>query len=382
MLNNNQQPTNEQLERMPECILSSFVDLLKVQSHSTNEKRMTIYIWEKLRNKNYDVSIDHKGNIIVIKGKAKYYPCIVSHLDTVHYIVNDFRVKLYYKNGREYACSYNGKKQTGIGGDDKNGIYACLYFLEKLQNVKVVFFTQEEIGVIGSSGINHNFFKDVGYIIQLDRWGRKDFISSYFMADTISKEFEEKADPILAKFGYEHEDGLLTDSLNLFDSNIGVSCINVSCGYYRHHSDLEFIDLNEFWHSLKFTGELISELGEKKYKKFPGKKNYNKYDYSKYYSNYDYNYDTKHWYDCNKTKKIDSKKTLLEISDIEIMNGILIDLGINSYNITELDIENIKNRFFAATGENIKEDYLNELIIDSDAYNAPDVHSNDDFYDY
>ena len=119
-------------------------------------------------------------------------------------------------------------------------------------------------------------------------------------------------------------------------------------------------------------------LGEHKYKKYPGKKSYKNYNYD-----FDYNYDyrSKNWFNANKTKKFISAKAVTETSDIEIMNGILKDLGINSYNITQIDMDTIANKFFDATGENIKEDYLNELIIDSEAYNAPDTYSKDYLYD-
>ena len=61
MLSDNQQQTNEQLERMPSGILSGFVDLLKVQSHSNNEKRMIVYLWDKLKGKTIRVKCSHSG---------------------------------------------------------------------------------------------------------------------------------------------------------------------------------------------------------------------------------------------------------------------------------------------------------------------------------
>jgi hypothetical protein len=35
-------------------------------------------------------------------------------------------------------------KPTGIGGDDKCGVYACLELLKELPNLKAAFFVSEE----------------------------------------------------------------------------------------------------------------------------------------------------------------------------------------------------------------------------------------------
>lgn len=57
---------------------------------------------------------DGYGNIYVTKGKASSYPAIVSHVDTVHNIVKDYRV--YQQGDILFAFSSAKKKQVGIGG--------------------------------------------------------------------------------------------------------------------------------------------------------------------------------------------------------------------------------------------------------------------------
>jgi putative aminopeptidase FrvX len=272
---------------MPEKMVWDFVRLLRVQSSSDNEKRMVLYLASILKK----FEIDKYGNMLYTKGTAETYPCIVAHMDTVHSIIDTHNVGVFIKDGREYAQADDGKKSAGVGGDDKCGLYACLHMIRKFPNIKVVFFTQEETGCQGSNKIDHSFFEDVGYIIQLDRWGRSDFISKFWGGSSISDEYKAICDPVLAKYGYSHESGLITDSMKLFDNGVGVSCVNVSCGYYQHHSDNEFIDLNEFYHSLLFTEELIVALGEKKY---PHKKKTYVYNYAKHNR-----YDKANWPDYN-----------------------------------------------------------------------------------
>ena len=60
---------------------------------------------------------------------------------------------------------------TGIGGDDKCGIFIALELLRKLDNVKVGLFVSEETGCHGSSKCDINFLQDVGYVVQFDAPG-------------------------------------------------------------------------------------------------------------------------------------------------------------------------------------------------------------------
>lgn len=266
---NIQESRIEQMAKMPESILNRFKKLLFVQSSSNNEKRMVVYIINELKAMGLDYEIDAIGNILVVKGNAKVYPCIASHMDTVHRIHSSFEIRVNKKQDREIATAWSYKNQVGVGGDDKCGIFACLYMLRLFDNIKVAFFTQEEIGMPGSNEIDTKWFKDVGYIIQLDRWGRGDLICVNGGQSTVNKEFLRAAIVPINTHGYHEEEGLITDSINLWNNNIGISCVNVSCGYYQHHTSVESIDLNEFWNSLCFTKQLITELGEKSYPSSP-----------------------------------------------------------------------------------------------------------------
>lgn len=58
---------------------------------------------------------DSYGNIYVTKGEAKSYPCVVSHVDTVHSIVKGRRV--YQQNDILFCFSDDLKQQVGTGGE-------------------------------------------------------------------------------------------------------------------------------------------------------------------------------------------------------------------------------------------------------------------------
>jgi len=285
-----EQLLQEPMPDMPKSMQMDFFNTLRVQSSSHIEHAMVAHIIKFLHTNDMEYKIDHLGNILVTKGRCDggetFYPCIASHMDTVHSIYHDFSLKIKRKGKHQVALAHSHKKQVGIGGDDKCGVYACMHMLKKFDNIKAVFFTQEESGLIGSSGVDHKWFADVGYIIQLDRWGRGDFINKTYSGSTVSNEFMEKVDDILFHYGYAETTGLITDSINMHGDNIGVSCVNVSCGYYQHHTNQEIVNLNHYYNSLLFTEDIIKLLGEAEYKSYPSKR-YNSY--------YDDAYDWDSW---------------------------------------------------------------------------------------
>ena len=275
------------LNEMIELDYKELINLLYVQTTSDNEFMMYKYITDWLEDNGIDYYTDAVGNIIATKGtlnRDESYPCIAAHMDTVHEIYSDFTVyRNSYKDGNIKLFAKDGKKLAGIGGDDKNGIFAAFKMLEEFDVIKAVFFTKEEVGLIGSSNIDFDVFTDVGYVIQLDRWGKSDFINSYSGCKTVSDGYMKIAENILDGYGYEETEGLITDSINLFTNDVGISCVNVSCGYYQHHTVRESIDANELNNAIEFTKELIRALGNNRYEKdYEYEYNASKYDPSKY----------------------------------------------------------------------------------------------------
>ena len=189
---------------------NKLLPLLKVQTNSENEKLMVLYLDKELRKLKLPYTIDFAGNILVTKGKSKLYPCVVSNLDTVHYLVDNFELCTDIDD-KDTLFAISGKRRIGVGGDDKCGILACLYMLEILPTIKVVFFSGEESGCRGSRKINHRFFTDCMYIIQLDRRGKRDFIQTYWSKKTVSNEFSSEIGLVKKKYRYKNTTGTITD---------------------------------------------------------------------------------------------------------------------------------------------------------------------------
>ena len=112
-------------------------EVLRIPTVSSHEDLMISFIEKFCIENNLSYKKDHKNNLYVTKGNADYYPCVVSHMDTVHKDhlelikakVNLEIEEIVYKNEKR-LCAYNPIRNapTGIGGDDKCGVYICLKF--------------------------------------------------------------------------------------------------------------------------------------------------------------------------------------------------------------------------------------------------------------
>jgi len=189
-------------------------------------------------------------------------------MDTVHSFVSDFKIYRDIDDEDKYFAMSNGQK-VGVGGDDKCGIFACLYLLKTIPKIKVIFFSREEGGCKGSGGIDKGFFADCRYLIQLDRKGKRDFIQTFWGKKTISHEFSSEIGLIKKKYKYKNQIGTVTDLMKLWNNKVGVSCINLSCGYYQPHTNYEYISVSDLWHSVKFTEEIINTMQPKRYTSLP-----------------------------------------------------------------------------------------------------------------
>lgn len=239
------------------------MELLKklycIHSRSGAEKKMKKFIRKYAVERGVKVSYDNKGNMYIVKGEAKTYPCVVAHLDQVQdEHSKDFKV--IETEDILFGYSPSKRMQQGLGADDKNGIWIALKCLERFDVLKVAFFVQEEVGCRGSSGADMKFFKDCRFVIEPDRRGYADLITNISCANICSKEFEE--DCGADKFGFKAAHGLMTDVLELVEKGVGISCINVSCGYYNPHTDAEITVKKDLLNCLAFVEYAIANCAK------------------------------------------------------------------------------------------------------------------------
>ena len=242
-------------------------EILPIQSVSYKTTEMYMFLINKLKAMGIEYETEN-GNIYAVKNpyKADIMPCFVSHIDTVHAITDEIHILEFYE-GR-ILTGFNRKKmsQTGIGGDDKVGIYYCLRALEELDAVKVAFFRDEEVGCHGSKNANMDFFKNVSMVLQGDRKGNSDFVTKISGIELSDKTFQNDVESIVKTHGYSFcTFGGTTDVGQLRKNGITVPVVNISCGYFNPHSKDEYIDMVFVENGLEMYLEIAKTYGKEYY---------------------------------------------------------------------------------------------------------------------
>lgn len=321
--------------------LNKFKELLSVPTKTYKESKMIEFLVNYLYIEGYDYSVDEHNNIYVTKGtlgEGEFYPMFISHTDTVHEIIDEIIVKEEYlirpyTFGKDFGTGHtlclkgydkNGNP-TGIGGDDKCGIFICLELLKQLDKVKVAFFVSEETGCHGSKMVNQEFLKDVGYCTQYDAPG--DHLISHSCMGTVlfdkeSEFFKIAHKSISDSFGNEMlvQSHPYTDIM-MIKQKSDFSCINISCGYYNMHTSNEFVCIEDVNKSINAGLNMVKDLGLVKYEF--------KYDIPKpLFNNFDQEYDEDVFYhDIHHLEFIDviEEKGGIVISDPYDQNELYID---------------------------------------------------------
>lgn len=223
--------------------MEKLLKLLSIPSETGNCAGIYNFLLEEGNENGWDLTVDPTGNLYAVKGQVKAYPCVVAHMDTVHDIKKGGICPVIVNNCIT-GINPETMEQTGIGGDDKCGVWAALHCLKTLPACKAVFFVDEEHGCKGSANCWLPFFKDCRYILQADRRGNSDFVNT-ICGDISSKAFQEAVTPILIEFKYSFSWGAMTDVMALRDNEVGISAANISAGYYNPHCKDEYISITD-----------------------------------------------------------------------------------------------------------------------------------------
>ena len=153
-------------------IISTFIELVKIDSTSRNEAAVRDFLLKKIRKLGFRSSADKKGNIhLTLNGALANGPTILfnAHMDTV-VPGNNIQPKI-------LPDRIVSDGTTVLGADDKAGITAILELLQLCKEKKVLFHklkiiltVEEEIGLHGAKALK---FQDVraDYCFVLDSDG-------------------------------------------------------------------------------------------------------------------------------------------------------------------------------------------------------------------
>jgi tripeptide aminopeptidase len=254
---------------MIENKLQRLKEVLSIPTSSQKEDLMIKYLEDVLTEKGYDFYKDFYGNIYVTKGESEFFPCFISHTDTVHGIDKGLVVVEEIYNDQLILKGINDKtgNPSGIGGDDKCGVFLCLEMLDKLDNVKAAFFVSEEIGCKGSQHADPKFFSNVGYCIQYDSPGG-DSMSLTLMGRYLflpESEFANKVTGLITEHGIKNwANHPYTDAWQIVQK-FNIACLNLAAGYYRYHTPNEYVVVDDVENGFELGLKLIESLGEKRY---------------------------------------------------------------------------------------------------------------------
>lgn len=213
--------TDKQYELMKMLLTCTQDNLKKVLAQYLKEK------YKKVKITN-DYIIAY-GNIPV---------ALAAHMDTVF---EDEIASLKTKYGELlYDKEKNIMHCVGFGGfDDKAGVFAILQIIQAGLRPHIILSTDEERGCVGATVLSKEKcpFKDLRYIIQLDRRGSKDCV--FYDMDTedpLGKQFLD----YIESFGFSEAYGTFTD-ITEYCPAWGIAGVNLSVGYFNEHTNCEVL---------------------------------------------------------------------------------------------------------------------------------------------
>ena len=252
--------------------------VLSVPTATYREDRMVEFLVNWLTENNIEHYVDEYNNVYATKQESKelpegfYFPCVISHTDTVHGL-NDINIReeMLPNAQKEIKLSYkaydNDGEPTGIGGDDKCGVFACLRLLKELPYVKAAFFVSEETGCKGSMMADSSFFDNVGYGIQFDapeNWmiTEKCFGQVLFDRET---EFFDACNEVLTEGMGDRMKYMVHPYTDVYAlrGKFDFSCINFSIGYYQYHTSHEYVVIEDVINGIDMGKKMIDKLGHK-----------------------------------------------------------------------------------------------------------------------
>jgi len=191
-----------------------------------NESSLAFNLYKKIKKAGYTNIEESFGRYIYAEGNIPVL--ITAHLDTV--LPSPTRELIFYDKRRKVLWS-----PTGIGGDDRCGVFAIMEIINMGFMPHILFTHGEESGGTGAKA----FIKDypslsVNYIIEMDRHGSNHAV----FYDCANESFIKYA----LSFGFVEKFGTFSD-ICILSPAYDVASVNFSVGFANEHSKHEHISI-------------------------------------------------------------------------------------------------------------------------------------------
>ena len=247
------------------------------------QEQLLNFAYNSLLSRNYN-----KGEILktedYIYAEGDIPVLLVAHCDIVHKnppetIVYDPRQRIMWS-------------PSGIGGDDRCGVYAILKICEEMKPC-VLFTTEEEKDGIGVRKFTEDILKlPIKFIIEIDRRGNNQVV----FYDCGNEEFQK----YILGFGFDLNYGSYSD-VSTLSTKYDIAGCNLSAGYYNEHRETEHIYIDHLENTIAKVKEILKD--EKNHKFWDCQEKVYTRKYTGYYHYYDDMYDDYYYYKTEKKEK-------------------------------------------------------------------------------
>ena len=147
----------------------------------------------------------------------------------------------------------------GLGADDRAGIFAIIQIVRSGLRPHVIFTTDEEIGGVGAYMLANdgNPFKDLRYVIELDRRGAQDCV----FYDCDNQEFID----YIEGFGFNWAWGSFSD-ISFICPQWKIAGVNLSVGYRDEHTYSEVLFIGQLLSTIEKVKKMLKENDIPKFK--------------------------------------------------------------------------------------------------------------------
>ena len=222
-----------------------YLDIEKILKLSQEELLGFCYI--ELIKRNYrNRKIEYNDDYLYAKGNIPVL--LVAHTDIVHKQLPELIV-----NDRQQRILWS---PTGIGGDDRCGVYAILKICEKFKPY-VLFTTEEEVGGLGvKKFVEKHDNLPVNFIIEIDRRG----FNQVVFYECGNKDFQN----YILSFGLDKQTGSYSD-VSTLSTEFDIAGCNMSAGYYKEHTTTEHIVMEDLENTIKIVKEILRDKENHKF---------------------------------------------------------------------------------------------------------------------